>query len=59
MTVVINEMDVVAAEEGGQAEGAGRQAADTGTGRHPARAEEEIERIIRVRAGRTRRLRAY
>ena len=61
MTVVINEMDVVAAEDGalGQAEGAGQQAGDTGAGRRPLRAEQEIERTIRVRTARTRRLRAY
>jgi len=59
MTVVINDMDVLAAEDEGQAGGAGQQAAGPGDGRPPARAEEEIERIIRARTARARRLRAY
>ena len=59
MTVVINEMDVVAAEDSGQAASAGQQPADTGAGRRPVRAEQEIERTIRIRTARTRRLRAY
>lgn len=59
MTVVINEMDVVAPEQDGQAEAAAQpQAAESG-GRRSIRTWEEAERAFRVRSARARRLRAY
>jgi hypothetical protein len=60
MTVVINEMDVVAPAQGdGQGEAASTQPAAPAGGKSPGHARPDVERAVQLLTARSRRLRAF